>query len=64
MGLGKNLGPLRHDSTSVLRCQGKWVYFGGVFGYFGVILGSQMCGAATLDVQEMGWSGKLGPGKN
>ena len=32
----------------------------GEMGLFGVVL----CGAATLDVQEMGWSGKLGPGKN
>ena len=27
-------------------------------------VGSQMYGAAPLDVQEMGWNGKLGPGKN
>ena len=29
-GLGKNLGPLRHDSTTFLRCQRKWVHFEGV----------------------------------
>ena len=40
LGLGKNLGPLRHDSTTFLRCQGKWVYFGGVFGYFGALMGA------------------------
>ena len=40
LGLAKNLGPLRHDSTTFLRCQGEWVYFGGVFGYFGALMGA------------------------
>ena len=34
MGLGENLGPLRHDSTTFPRCQGKWVHFEGCFWLF------------------------------
>ena len=40
LGLGKNLGPLRPDSTTFLRCQERWVYFGGVLGYFGDLMGA------------------------
>ena len=67
LGLGKNLGLLQHHLNHFLKVFGKMLLSWGCL----IILklcwrpvGLHTCGMASPDVNEMGWSGKLGFGKN
>ena len=41
LGLGENLGPLRHDFSHFEKVMGKCVYFGAVFGHFGALIAAR-----------------------
>ena len=65
--LGKNLGLLQHHLNHFLKVFGKMLLSWGCL----IILklcwspvGLQIYGMASMDVNEMGWSRKLGLGKN
>ena len=40
LGLGKNLGLPQHDFNHFLKCSGKCIYLGGVFGHFEALIGA------------------------
>ena len=59
---GKEFG-----TVSLIRCLGKWTYFGGISGDFLVLFGtpgSPSFSLASLDLDEIRHRGILGLGKN
>ena len=53
LGLSKNSGPPQNNLKTLNEKIGKMRLFGIVFGHFEALIGSYMCGVASLDVDEM-----------